>query len=148
MPDESRPSCSFDPEQLQLRYEARIPAEVKAIEPAVEAAMGIVRDMGCAKGKEFEVETSLREAIANAIVHGARGQSGESVELLIACEPSQGMLVIVRDPGPGFDPATVASPLLAQNIYASHGRGIYMINQLMDEVTFERGGTEIRMIKR
>ena len=39
------------------------------------------------------------------------------------------------------------SPVLGKNIYADHGRGIFLINQLMDEVRFEKNGTEIWMIK-
>jgi anti-sigma regulatory factor (Ser/Thr protein kinase) len=35
-----------------------------------------------------------------------------------------------------------------QNIFSNHGRGIYLINQLMDEVQFQKNGTEIHMIKR
>jgi serine/threonine-protein kinase RsbW len=54
----------------------------------------------------------------------------------------------VRDPGPGFDPSQVPSPVEGDCIYSSHGRGIYLINQLMDHVQFGRGGTEILMIKR
>jgi serine/threonine-protein kinase RsbW len=55
---------------------------------------------------------------------------------------------MVRDPGTGFDPEKIPSPLVGDNLYASHGRGIYLINQLMDEVQFKRGGTEIWMRKR
>ncbi len=54
---------------------------------------------------------------------------------------------MVRDEGKGFDPARVPSPLMGKNIYWQHGRGIYFINLLMDEVHFERGGTEIHMRK-
>jgi serine/threonine-protein kinase RsbW len=66
----------------------------------------------------------------------------------VACDESKGMLIVVRDPGPGFDPAAIPSPTVGQNIYRHHGRGIYLINQLMDEVSFDKGGTEIRMRKR
>jgi serine/threonine-protein kinase RsbW len=55
------------------------------------------------------------------------------------------MLIVVRDPGQGFDPAQIPSPITGQQLFSSHGRGIYLINQLMDEVRFERGGTEIHM---
>jgi serine/threonine-protein kinase RsbW len=58
------------------------------------------------------------------------------------------MLIVVRNPGEGFDPDSIPNPTIGQNIYQSHGRGIFLINQLMDEVRFERGGTEIRMVKR
>jgi serine/threonine-protein kinase RsbW len=57
------------------------------------------------------------------------------------------MLIIVRDPGEGFDPSSVPSPVIGQNVFSTHGRGIYLINQLMDEVRYERGGTEIHMRK-
>ena len=50
--------------------------------------------------------------------------------------------------GAGFDPTSIPSPVRGRNLYRHHGRGIYLINQLMDEVSFERGGTEIRMLKR
>jgi serine/threonine-protein kinase RsbW len=55
------------------------------------------------------------------------------------------MLIVVRDPGPGFDPASIPSPVTGQNLFSTGGRGIFLINQLMDEVRFEKGGTEIRM---
>ena len=64
------------------------------------------------------------------------------------CDPESGMLIVVRDPGSGFDPAEVPSPVVGERLFADHGRGIYLINHLMDEVRYERGGTEIWMRKR
>lgn len=40
------------------------------------------------------------------------------------------------------------SPLSKDNLYSQHGRGIYLINQLMDEVRFKARGTEIQMKKK
>ena len=139
--------CEFESDKLILRLETTLPAEVKAIAPIVKSVMGLVRQMGCAAGKEFEVETSLREALANAIVHGCKEDPTRSIQFGICCDESRGMLIVVRDPGPGFDPASIPSPIMGKQIYSSHGRGIYLINELMDEVRFERGGTEIRMRK-
>ena len=75
--------------------------------------------------------------MGNPRVRGAGRARGE------ALRPSS-----PRDPGPGFDPRLIPSPVRGQNLFRHHGRGIYLINQLMDEVSFERGGTEIRMLKR
>ena len=61
---------------------------------------------------------------------------------------AHGVLIVVRDPGPGFDVSKLPDPCASENIFASHGRGIYLINQLMDEVRFHKNGTEIHMIKR
>jgi anti-sigma regulatory factor (Ser/Thr protein kinase) len=38
--------------------------------------------------------------------------------------------------------------VVGEQVYREGGRGIYLISQLMDDVRFGRGGTEIRMIKR
>ena len=142
------PHCDFDPENLHTRVRIEVPGRLDAISPAVERIMDEARAMECSKGKEFEIETALREALANAIRHGCAHDATQSVEVCVACDEAKGMLIVVRDPGPGFDPATIASPTVGHNIYRHHGRGIYLINQLMDEVSFEKGGTEIWMLKR
>jgi serine/threonine-protein kinase RsbW len=142
------PHCDFDPENLRTRVRIEVPGRLDAISPAVERIMAEAGAMECSKGKEFEIETALREALANAIRHGCAHDATQSVEVCVACDEAKGMLIVVRDPGPGFDPAAIASPTVGHNIYRHHGRGIYLINQLMDEVSFEKGGTEIRMRKR
>lgn len=148
MSSRRRPHCDFDPEDLHTRVRTQVAGRLDAISPAVEQVMAEVRAMECSKGKEFEIETALREALANAIRHGCGNDGTKSVEVCVACDESKGMLIVVRDPGPGFDPGAIPSPTVGRNIYRHHGRGIYLINQLMDEVLFEKGGTEIRMRKR
>ena len=140
--------CEFNSRDLIVRVVHRIPADVNMISPVVAEVMQVVRDMGCANGKEFEIELALREALANAIQHGGKNDPSNQVECCVACDQNRGMLIIVRDPGGGFDPNELPSPILGENLFSTHGRGIFLINQLMDEVRFEKGGTEIHMIKR
>ncbi len=147
MASEPMPSCEFNSRELLLRLDVVVAAEVSAIGPVVDRVMEIAREMRCSEGKEFEIEMALREALANAIVHGAKHDASKQVQLCIGCDEARGMLIVVRDPGAGFDPQSVPSPVLGQNVFSEHGRGIYLINQLMDEVRFERGGTEIHMKK-
>ncbi len=138
----------FDPDTLRSRVDLTIPGEVAAIPPAVERIMANVRAMGCGSGKEFEIEVALTEALANAVVHGCEHDPGKDVQVCAGCDPARGILIVVRDPGPGFDPSQVPSPVVGQQVYSEGGRGIYLINQLMDEVRFGRGGAEIWMLKR
>lgn len=146
--EERAPCVEFESERLEPRLSLEVPGNVDAISPAVDEVLAITKKMGCAPGKEFEVETSLREALANAIRHGCARDPGKTVQVCVACDDARGMLIVVRDPGPGFDPKSIPSPVQGENLYAHGGRGIYLINQLMDEVSITRGGTEIRMIKR
>jgi serine/threonine-protein kinase RsbW len=145
MAPESTPKCEFSSGDLLVKVDLTLPADVNAISPVVQKAMAIVNEMGCAEGREFEIELALREALANAIEHGSGHDPSKQIQCCVACDRDRGILIVVRDPGPGFDPASIQSPVLGKNVFATGGRGIYLINQLMDEVRFEKGGTEIHM---
>lgn len=146
--EERFPEHDFDPEKLDLRVRVTLAADRKSVDPVVAQIMEAVRDMKCVDGKEDAIELALHEALANAVVHGAKEDPSKIVECLVACDEQRGILIIVRDPGPGFDPQTIPSCTVGENLYSNHGRGIFLINQLMDEVKFHKNGTEIRMLKR
>ena len=137
----------FHHDKLKMKLDVVLPADEVLIAPTVKRIMEAVSEIDCSKGKEFEIETALLEALANAVRHGAKGDATKKVECVVACEEPLGMLIIVRDPGEGFDPKSVPNPTQGDAIFNDHGRGIYMINQLMDEVKFEKNGTEIHMRK-
>jgi anti-sigma regulatory factor (Ser/Thr protein kinase) len=136
------PACS------KCKLDVTIPADVNAISPVVEGVLQVAREMGCAEGYDHNIELALREALANAILHGCGNDASKKVECCVACEGTSEIVIVVRDPGQGFTPEAVANPLAGENVYSEHGRGIYLINQLMDEVRFEARGTEIQMRKK
>ena len=138
----------FEPDKLVLKLRVTLSADRNAIDPVVESVMQIIREMKCVDGKESDIELALSEALANAVVHGAKADASKIIECDVACDQGRGMLIVVRDPGTGFDPVNVPSPLQGENLYSDHGRGIFLINQLMDEVKFAKNGTEIRMLKK
>ena len=146
--EEQFPEYDFDPEKLTLRVQVTLAADRKAVDPVVEQVMHAVREMKCANGKEDAIELALQEALANAVVHGAKEDPSKTVECIVACDEQRGMLIIVRDPGEGFDPKNIPTCTVGENLYSNHGRGIFLINQLMDEVKFRKNGTEIHMVKR
>lgn len=141
------PRIDFNSDALDLKLKMEIPADADRIDDVVQGIMKMVGAMSCAHGHEQEIELALQEALANAILHGAGNDPRKSVECRVACEQEHGMLIIVSDPGEGFDPASVPNPLRAENVYSNHGRGIFLINRLMDQVEFKRGGAEIHMLK-
>jgi anti-sigma regulatory factor (Ser/Thr protein kinase) len=130
------------------KLDVTIPAKLDAISPVVDGVLQIAREMKCAQGYEHNVELALREALANAILHGCNSDPTKKVECCVVCEGSSEIVIVVRDPGEGFRPEAVPNPLLGANVLSTHGRGIYLINQLMDEVQFEARGTEIQMRKK
>jgi serine/threonine-protein kinase RsbW len=146
--DKGREACVFDAKKLELKLSVTLAADRNEVDAVVRSVMNLVRSTKCAPGREDDIELALAEALANAVVHGAKNDPSKTVECDVACNEEGGILIVVRDPGPGFDPSTLADPCVGENIYSHHGRGIYLINQLMDEVQFRKNGTEIHMIKR
>jgi len=129
------------------QFEVTLPADVQVISPVVNWVMRLVQELDYAAGKEFEIEMALREALANAILHGCKSDPAKKVDCSVTGDREHGILIVVRDPGRGFDPGSLPSPLDESNLISSHGRGIFLINELMDEVKYERNGAEIRMRK-
>jgi len=126
----------------------RIPGRVDAVGDAVERIMEVIRAGACVVGREFEVEVALLEAVANAVKHGCKGDPGQEVEVRVLCAPDRGLLVIIRDPGEGFNPSSVPSPVEGENLLRTHGRGVWLMNQMMDAVTFREGGREVVLHKK
>src|ERR1035438_3766666 len=100
--EEHSPGHDFDPDRLSLRVRVTLAADRKSVDPVVAQVMQAVRDMKCVDGKEDAIELALQEALANAVVHGAKEDPSKIVECVVACDEQRGVLIIVRDPGLGF----------------------------------------------
>jgi len=123
-------------------------ADRTTVDPVVQEVMAVIRQMKGIDGKEDAIELALEEALANAVIHGAKEDPNKTVECLVSGDEQRGILIVVRDPGNGFNPEAIPSCTVGENVYSSHGRGIFLINQLMDKVEFRKNGTEIHMVKR
>ncbi len=146
-PSDLRPQFAGRHAGSFFQIEARMPSEIKAITPLVDRLMRLIEGSHCVCGEERCVELALAEALNNAVVHGNRMDRQKLVQILCRCELGKGICVVVKDQGQGFDPNAVPDPTVGENIGADHGRGIWMMKSVMDEVSFERGGTEVRMRK-
>jgi len=84
----------------------------------------------------YELNLVLTEAMANAIQHGNVGDPAKEVHIEISI--SEGRLTIrVFDHGQGFDICKFAHP---GHPLDDHGRGIYLIHTIMDEVVYRKAG--------
>jgi serine/threonine-protein kinase RsbW len=127
-----------------------LPSQVAAISPFVDQLTRFIRNFRGADGSEMDIEMALREALANAVIHGNGENSGKRVYVTCRCCYISGEVSItVRDEGHGLDSNTVQDPTAPENRLFAHGRGIYLMKSLMDEVSFEVGddGFRVRMRK-
>ena len=129
-----------------LELECCLTSEVGAISPFVDRLMLLIRKCGCAAEGESDVEIALREGLANAIIHGNHENPGKHVHVRCRCEPSE-ITLAIKDEGSGFDVDRISDPTAPENTGSAHGRGIYLMKALMDEVRFEEGGVVVHMRK-
>ena len=133
--------------KLALRFLEVIPSTFEAMEGVLGNLIPLVREMKCAEGHVADIELALREALANAIVHGNRQNPKQKVVVRCYCQPDRGMLLAVEDEGAGFDPRKVPDPTHAERLYETHGRGLFLIRQVVDRVRISRSGRRLTMVK-
>lgn len=148
----SKPSvsarCQMEKGQLSLRFRETIPGTFEALEEVVQNLVALASEMKCGEGHLEEIELALREALANAVIHGSQQDPAKKVEVRCFCQPDRGMLLVIEDEGSGFDPKEVPDPTKAERLFETHGRGLFLIRRTMDRVRFSQSGKRVTMVKR
>lgn len=102
--------------------------------------------------KEYQVHESLygnilialTEAVNNAIHHGNRLDPDKRVRLSYEAREKD-LVFMITDEGPGFDYENLPDPTDPENIEKPHGRGVFLMRALADEVEFADNGARVIM---
>jgi serine/threonine-protein kinase RsbW len=125
-----------------------LPTDIQSIESAVEFVMS--RCDSC-RTRERRVSLNFRvgltEALANAMLYGNAHDPSKSVVVVLSVGEGR-LQATVRDHGAGFDPSAIPDPTRPENITRSCGRGLYLMRQLLDEVSFNDRGNEVTLVLR
>ncbi len=84
------------------------------------------------------------EAVNNSIVHGNKEDVNKKVFVTVKIEGKE-IIIGVEDQGDGFDYSHIPDPTKPENVENIHGRGIYLMKHLADDVDFEKEGKLVRM---
>ncbi|MGH9425016.1 MAG: ATP-binding protein, partial [Terriglobia bacterium] len=129
--------------------ELTLPSRIEAIDEAATAVAGLVTRSGIGEEDAFGIDMAVREALANAVIHGNKLDETRLVEINVKSSLDS-FEVSVHDQGQGFNPDSIPDPTKEENILKSSGRGIFFMRNFFDEVdwSISEGGTTVRMIKR
>lgn len=95
-----------------------------------------------------QVQLAVHEACANIVDHAYEGMVKGRMQITLSLDHETRRFVVeLHDNGKGFDPASVAEPDLKSG--QVHGYGLFIIRQVMDEVTYEpaAGSNRWRLVK-
>ncbi len=125
-------------------------AEARGARAAAERAAGprFRREQAAAAGfgpdEVAEIEVAAGEAVTNAILYGHHAHAPSEKIAVVVGVAGATLFVEVRDSGPGFDPQRVR-PTVAGDVDALGGRGLPLMQALMDHVDLHFDGTGMRV---
>jgi serine/threonine-protein kinase RsbW len=87
---------------------------------------------------------ALTEGVNNAIHHGNKSNPSKEVKL-VASENEGVLSFVISDDGPGFDYNNLPDPTDPKNIEKPHGRGVFLMKNLADNIEFFDDGSTVRL---
>jgi anti-sigma regulatory factor (Ser/Thr protein kinase) len=161
-------SCSLVG-QRELFFE--LENDPQAIPPIIDQLMEDLTHRGWDDElAQMRVSLALQEGLSNALYHGNLELSSSLMSdstdpfyqlaehrrliapyanriiQLIARHDDNMVQYVIEDQGPGFDFSRLPDPTAEENIERFNGRGLFLIRNVMDEVTFHGLGNRIHMI--
>ena len=133
---------------LEAELALRLPSDVALIEEAVElVARHLEAQFVEPRTVRFNCRVALSEALANAIQYGNANDPARHVTVRVLFGPTA-IEMEVADEGTGFNPGNLPDPTTPERVTSPDGRGIFLIQRLVDEVRFNEKGNAICMILR
>ncbi len=87
---------------------------------------------------------ALTEAVNNAIYHGNQSNPNKLIEISFISTPDL-VSFIVKDEGNGFSHTNLPDPTNPENIEKPNGRGVFLMRNLADNVSFEENGSKVTL---
>ncbi len=126
--------------------ELHIPAEPRVVQNVREEFEEFIRPLHLTADEVDSLKVALSEACSNAVCHGSPRGRRNQVHLRFAYDDEQ-LFIEVIDEGKGFRPSQIALPDYEE--WKPSGRGLFLMQALMDDVEFEpcRSGTRVKLTK-
>ncbi len=88
---------------------------------------------------------AVTEAVNNAINHGNKQDASKMVTLEFTENDDHSIKFRITDQGSGFDFENIPDPTNPENLEKLNGRGVFLMKQLSDEVTFDDNGRVVEL---
>ncbi len=126
-----------------------VPSDTKFLAAVDDFIEGIIRGWGAKDSLLADIAISVSELVNNAMSHGNQSSSDKPVKVTVA-RKNGNVRVTVVDEGGGFNPSEIESPLTEENLLKEVGRGMFIVESLMDKVDVKHtdSGTTVTIEKR
>ncbi|HEY0030536.1 MAG TPA: ATP-binding protein [Bacteroidia bacterium] len=122
-----------------------IESSLKNIEAVEKMISQLKEEFALSEESCDDIWLALHEAVSNAIRHGNKFDSSKKVRISVESKYGRYVCFTIKDEGEGFNPAGIPDPTHPDRIEEPNGRGVFLINQLADLVSYSQNGTCLEM---
>jgi anti-sigma regulatory factor (Ser/Thr protein kinase) len=118
-------------------------AEITRVAAFIEA---FCSEQGAAPEVIFKINLAVEEALVNTISYGYADRSQHAITIEITAD-SEAIILVLTDDGAAYNPLEAPPPDVDAPADArkSGGLGVFLVKQMMDEVSYAREGEQNRL---
>lgn len=124
----------------------KIPSSLKIAHQYLDRFLKALTEAGWDGDDFFHVQMASEEALVNAVTHGNKESTDKQVEIEWMVSPEM-VHMRIKDEGEGFNPDTIPDPRSDERLTQVHGRGVWLIRELMSEATWLGRGNEVVLVR-
>jgi serine/threonine-protein kinase RsbW len=108
------------------------------------------QELALPQAAAFPFELALDEVFMNVLMHGTSPGDSPRELLLSLAHDEHGVTLVMADDGPAFNQLTLAAPDIDLPLEEREtgGLGVFLVRELMDEVSYAHTGTHNRLTMR
>ncbi|HEY1866950.1 MAG TPA: ATP-binding protein [Candidatus Cybelea sp.] len=128
---------------MKKHHRATYSSDIRNVALARRSIAGFAAACGFSGDDVSDIRLAVGEALSNAVEHGS-GTVARNI--IVECTFEDATLVVmIEDSGSTFSEPSVRTSV--EPDHRGRGFGIFLMRRLMDEVTFARNGTIVRLVR-
>ncbi len=134
-------------QKIREKIEFVFPSALSLMHSILDYLMHRVEKVGVVNPENSNLFIALDEAFVNAVKHGNKFDAEKIIKVTAEVSVKEARFTI-EDEGEGFDVNSIPDPTNPENLFKTSGRGVLIIHNVMDEVTYNERGNRLTMIKK
>lgn len=130
-------------------FDLTIQSNMQEMEKVIDFTEEIMNKTQLSDADKGNFTLCVSEILDNAMTHGNEAEPQKKIQLRFEISEAE-VRASVRDEGTGFEPAKIEDPRLPDNLEKDSGRGMFIVETLMDDIQydFQADGTTVTIIKK
>ncbi len=127
-----------------MKKEINIASKIENISLVENLIDEISTDLSLVADIYGNILIAIIEGVTNSIIHGNKKDESKLVNIIIS-ENNSVLSVRICDEGAGFDFDHIPDPTKPGNVEKPDGRGVFLMEHLADEISFDKGGAIVNL---